>query len=247
MQSKHYLISALTAIFGFVAGFMLANSLNRYELQRVAPETGSAIQTGVNAANQQKEMFLSPEEIRSKIKIADDDPKNLHYQKSLGTALYRYAAMRQDTELIAEGARLLERASELDPSDTDTRVALGNAYFDIGYFKKDNDAFARSRGQYETALKAKPDDVDLRTDIALTYFLFDPPDLEKAAAEFERSLAIDPKHGKTLNFYIQTLAKQNRRDKAKQMLVRLREVSPNEPSIPQLAAMIDSPRAADSQ
>ena len=75
-----------------------------------------------------------------------------------------------------------------------------------------------SRTSYEAALKTRPDDVGLITDLGLTYYLQQPPDLERAAAQFERSLAKDPKHERALQFHIHTLVKQNKNEKASEQL-----------------------------
>jgi tetratricopeptide (TPR) repeat protein len=81
--------------------------------------------------------------------------------------------------------------------------------------------------------------VELITDLALTYYLQQPPDLEKAASQFERSLAKDPKHEKTLQFYIQTLIKQNKKEKASEELARLREANPKNPSLAELTELVN--------
>jgi tetratricopeptide (TPR) repeat protein len=45
-------------------------------------------------------------------------------------------------------------------------------------------------------LKISPNDVSLSTDLGVSYYYSNQPD--KALAQFDRSLQIDPKHGKTL-------------------------------------------------
>jgi len=224
---------ALAALAGFAGGFMFANSLNRSESQRFAANLQQPIAANADDAT------LSPEEIRARLEEADRDPQNLQLQKNLGTALYRYAAMRQDAELITQAIRLLDRAAQLDPKDVDVMVGLGNAHFDIGYFRKENEAFARARMHYSKALRARPTDTDLRTDMALSYFLESPPQLDNAATEFERALEADPKNGKAMNFYIQTLVKKGEKEKARETLGRLRELGPNDQLISELTSMID--------
>ena len=238
MQGKHYLISALVGLVAFVGGFLLANSLNRSETERLRSELEEAKSTPDSAS--QPDASLSEPEIQAKIEEAEGNPQNFQFQKGLGIALYRYGAMKQNVSVIERAIPILERASRLDPKDADVLTALGNAHFDIGYFGKDNDALARSRTAYEAALKARPDDVGLITDLGLTYYLRQPPDLERAAAEFERSLAKDPKHERTLQFYIQTLVKQSKNEKATEQLAKLREINPQNASIGELAALINS-------
>lgn len=238
MQGKHYLITAIVGAGAFIGGFLLANSLNRSETERLRSELESAKNS--SRPDSRSDASLSDEEINAKITEADSNPQNFQFQKGLGITLYQYGAMKQDASVIERSIPILERANRLDPKDADVLTALGNAHFDVGYFKKENDALARSRSFYETASKARPEDVELITDIGLTYFLQQPPDLERAAAEFERSLAKDPKHEKSLQFYIQTLVKQNKHQKAGEQLEKLRKVNPQNSSIGELAALINN-------
>jgi len=238
MQPKHFLISAIVGVVAFVCGFLLANNLNRSETERLRSEVEAARSSG--DPDSKSDTSLSDDEINAKIAEADGNAQNFQFQKGLGIALYRYGAMKQDASVIERSIPILERAHQLDPKDADVLTTLGNSHFDIGYYKKDNNAFARSRTFYETALKTRPDDVELMTDVGLTYYLQQPPDLERAAAEFARSLSKNPKHEKSLQFYIQTLVKQNKQEKAGEQLAKLREINPQNSSIGELAALINN-------
>lgn len=237
MQVKHFLITILVGILGVAAGFLIANKLNRSEFERMRSEA----ETTKTAANSDAD--LSIEEIDAKLREAADSPDDMQFQKRLGISLYRFGTMKRDAAIIEKALEPLKRAIDIDPNDKETISTLGNAYFDIGYFKKDNEALTRSREYYEQLLNARPDDVETRTDLGLTYFLTDPPDLETAAENFEMSLKQDPKHEKTLQFYIQTLAKQKKYDKARTLLAKLREANPKNPALNDLAAFIDQPAA----
>ena len=237
MQVKHFLITILVGILGVAAGFLIANKLNRSEFERMRSEA----ETTKTAANSDAD--LSIEEIDAKLREAADSPDDMQFQKRLGISLYRFGTMKRDAAIIEKALEPLKRAIDIDPNDKETVSTLGNAYFDIGYFKKDNEALTRSREYYEQLLNARPDDVETRTDLGLTYFLTDPPDLETAAENFEMSLNQDPKHEKTLQFYIQTLAKQKKYDKARTLLAKLREANPKNPALNDLAAFIDQPAA----
>lgn len=235
MQTRHYLITILVGILGVAAGFLLANKLNRSEFERMRAESEAAAKPGSDAD-------LSTEEIDQKLKEAREIADDVDFQKRLGISLYRFGTMKRDAAIIGKSLEPLKRANDLDPNDKEIIATLGNAYFDIGYFKKDNEALARSREYYEPLLKARPDDVETRTDLGLTYFLAEPPDLETAVGQFEMSLAADPKHEKTLQFYIQALAKLDRVDKARSALAKLKEVNPKNPAIPELTGFIEQPK-----
>jgi tetratricopeptide (TPR) repeat protein len=92
---------------------------------------------------------------------------------------------------IVDPARVkaLESVAAQNPKDPQPRVQLGNLFFD-------GEKYAESITWYEQALKLKPDDVNVSTDLGVAYYYTNQPD--RALAQFDRSLAMDPKHVKTL-------------------------------------------------
>ena len=68
-------------------------------------------------------------------------------------------------------------------------MQLANLYFDA-------ERFQDAAEWYEAALTINPRDVNASTDLGIAYYYMNQPD--KALAQFDRSLAIDPNHGKTL-------------------------------------------------
>lgn len=198
MNGKVFWLSIVAVIVSFAGGFLLANALNRNDLTVLRAENDRLKNSQVQTAQNESELNLSDDEIREKIAEADQNPNNFAFQKNLGLALYRYAAMKQDPKMLAEVGRLLNRAFENNRQDYDVIVTLGNVFFDIGYFQKDNSQFQKAREYYQKALEQKPNDVDVRTDLGLTYFLSVPSEDQKAIVEFQKSLQINPKHEKTL-------------------------------------------------
>ena len=238
MKRNVFGLSIIAVLVSFVGGFLLANALNRNELNTLRGEN-ERLKISKNESNQnQPEAALSDPEIREKIAEADRNPNNYAFQKNLGLALYRYAAMKQDTELLSEVRRLLNRALENDKQDYDVIVTLGNIHFDIGYFKKDNSQLEKAREFYLTALAQKPNDVDVRTDLGLTYFLVNPSENEKAINEFQKSLQSNPKHEKTLQVMTQTFLKQENVKEAETYLIKLREVNPGNQYLTELESGI---------
>lgn len=240
MQTKHYIIIGVVGLAAFVGGFLLANTLNRSEIDQMRADLESEKAKANTQNESQAGLNLTSAEIEAKLAESDTNPQNFNFQKGLGIALYRYGAMKQDVSIIEKAIKPLQRANQIDGSDNDVLVALGNSYFDIGYFKKENEPFQKSREFYTKALNSRPKDVELRTDLGLTYFLQQPPDIERAAAEFERSLTDDPNHEKTLQFYAQTLVKLGNLAKANEIIERLKNVNPQSPSIVELTELINS-------
>lgn len=245
MNGRHYLIVALAALAAFAGGFLLANNLNRTETDRLRSEIESMKAEKKSDGSNPESLNLTNEEIDAKIAEANQNPDNIQYQKSLGIALYRYGAMKQEAAIVEKAITILERANRLDPKDNELLIALGNSYFDIGYFRKENSGFQRARDYYETALKARPHDAALRTDLALTYFLQQPPELAKAATEFERAVSNDPTNERALQYYIQTLSKQGNSGKAREVLEKLQTANPQNSAIGELTSLVNSAAMAN--
>lgn len=232
----------------FVGGFLLANALNRNELNLLRGENERLKNNQTAERQNESENSLSADEIERKIAEADRTPNDFAFQKGLGLALYRYAAVKQDSKLLAEVARLLKRADEINPKDYDVIVALGNLYFDIGYFKKENENFEKAREFYQKALEQKPADTDVRTDLGLTYFLTNPPETGKAIAVFQKSLQTNARHEKTLQVLTQALLSEHKTDEAEKYLKLLKAVNQNNEILPELTAeLAQSKNNSDKQ
>jgi tetratricopeptide (TPR) repeat protein len=241
MRLNAIFLTIAGVVLGFLLGFVLANSINRSEINSLHSQLESshaAVQTAVSG-DPSDEDLLSPEEIRAKVAEADQNPTNSAYQKNLGLALYKYGAMRNDADVISEAARILDRAATLLPNDRDVVVGAGNAWFDVGYIKKDNPSLEKARDAYQRSLAKNPKDADLTTDIAMTYFLSTPPDDARAVDGFKRAIVIDPRNEKALEFIIQSLTRQGNKQEAEKYLGQLRESHPSNQSITGLSAQID--------
>lgn len=244
MKGKIIWLSVVAVLVSFAGGFLLANALNRNEINQLRAENGRLTSSAAESKQTDSEAELSDDEVRDRIAAADKNPNDAAFQKNLGLALYRYAAMKQDANLLAEVGRLLNRAYESNPKDYDVVVALGNIYFDIGYFKKDNQPFEKAREFYQKALAEKPNDIDVRTDFGLTYFLANPPEYDKAIAEFQKSLQNNPKHEKSLQVMAQTLLAENKVAEAEKFVARLKEANANNKYLTQLESQIASVKSS---
>lgn len=86
-------------------------------------------------------------------------------------------------------ASAMRTTAQQNPNDAVTRVQLGNMYFDAGRFQE-------AAQWYEAALKITPKDVNVSTDLGISYYYMN--DADRALAQFDRSLQIDPSHAKTM-------------------------------------------------
>jgi tetratricopeptide (TPR) repeat protein len=243
MNKNGVMFLVLGVVVGFVAGFMVANRLNRSEMDSLRGQSGQTLPQNSNSSTGDDEN-LSSEEIRSKIAEADKNPTNFAFQKNLGISLYRYGAMKQDAALIAESKRILDRAVSLDPKDFEVLVALGNADFDIGFFKKDLSSFDAARATYAKALALKPGDADVRTDMGISYFVQEPPDYDRAVSELQAVITANPKHDRAMQFLVQTYAKQGKIAEAERTLEKIVGINPTNPAIADLRKAISDAKGS---
>ena len=238
MQKQTVLYVIIALLTGFIAGFMLANSLNRTEYSAgVGSMPANALTSNSGAPS---ESALTPEEIRAKVAEADRNADNFAFQKDLGLSLYRYGAMTQNAAVLQDAERLLARARSLNPKDFDVLVSLGNAEFDIGFYKKDLASFEKARSTYAKALEIRPNDADVQTDIGISYFVQEPSDHARAEAELKKVAAIDPRHKRSLQFLVQVYARQKRMPEARATLERLRGIDPSNPAVAELSSLINA-------
>jgi tetratricopeptide (TPR) repeat protein len=126
------------------------------------------------------------------------------------------AALLDETRVNA-----LKTVAERDARNPTPRVELANLYFDAEKF---DDAIK----WYEDALKLNPNDVNVSTDLGVSYYYTNNPD--KALAQLERSLKIDPTHAKTLlNIGIVKAFGKQDLDGASQAWRQVIELAPDSP------------------
>ncbi len=101
MANKSYLITIIAVLVSFAVGFLLANALNRDELDAVRLENNRLKTSEANNTQNTTELTLTNDEIQTKIADADANPGNFTFQKNLGLALYRYGSMKKDSALIS--------------------------------------------------------------------------------------------------------------------------------------------------
>ena len=234
------MLVVIALLAGFIGGFWLANSINRSAQQAIGPQPVAAPTAGAITTQQSSEPDLSVEEIKAKIDEADKNPTNFTYQKTLGIALYRYSSIKQAPMLLTESMRILERASSINGKDFEVLVALGNAHFDTGFANKDNASYQTARDIYTKALDIKPSDPDVQTDMAITWFLQEPPAFDKAIAGLQKVSDANPKHIRSLQFMVQTYAKQGKPADAEKALAKIKAIDPASPVIAELTNLISA-------
>ncbi len=98
-------------------------------------------------------------------------------------------AAQQPPPLDQARVQALQTVATGDPKNIESRVQLGNMYFDA-------EQYPQAITWYEQAIALNPADPNVSTDLGVAYYYTNQPD--KALAQFDKSLAADPKHIKTL-------------------------------------------------
>ena len=97
--------------------------------------------------------------------------------------------VRQQPILDEAKVTAYKSAAQQNPDNPVPRVQLANLYFDA-------ERYADAIEWYAAALKLAPKDVDVSTDLGVSYYYTNQPD--KALAQFDQSLKINPTHTKTI-------------------------------------------------
>lgn len=248
MNKKSFWLSILAVIISFIGGFFLANAYNRKEIVSLQSEIGRLKSSSPASQTGGSEQPLTDEEIRQKINEADNNPENVDFQKGLAAALYQYANMKQDAKWLVDVARLFGRVHEKNPKDYNTIISLGNVYFDLAQNSNGSDmteskedsqkSLEKSQEFYRKALELKPNDTGARTDLGLTYLFADPPDNNRAIAELQKSLQLNPKDEKTLASLTRAHINSGNINEAADLLEKLKQVNSGNKSVPELETQL---------
>jgi tetratricopeptide (TPR) repeat protein len=141
------------------------------------------------------------------------------------------AAVLDETQVNA-----LKSVAERDPTNAQPRVQLGNLYFDA-------ERYPEAERWYVEALKLSPKDVNVSTDLGVCYYYTNQ--LDKALAQFDYSLKLDPQHAKTLlNVGIVKAFGKQDLDGATKAWEQVIQLAPNSPEGQQAKRALDSLRSA---
>ncbi len=235
---------------GFVAGFALANGINRGEQDklraeltrlRAEPAKVRGAAQGAEAAQTNGDTTipnLSDEQLRNAVTRADEKPDDAKLQQMSGQALYVYAREKENAAILPDVVRILKRAHAAEPKNLTTTTMLGDALYLLSQTTGETTHLAEARKYYQTALAQKPDEVYVRTSLGLTYFYDKPSDPRAAIREYRRALEIDARHEPTLQGLVAALVAADNLVEAEQNLRLLEEVNPSNPEIPNLRAQL---------
>jgi len=162
---------------------------------------------------------------------AKSNPKDFKAQFDAAEALYQSGRFE-------EAAEYYKKAHGLAPNQEMTYtviVSLGNVYFDAAHAANDDtERYKQAEEWYRKALEINPKDTNVRTDLGITYFYRNPPEIDKAIAEYQKVLELNPQHPQALQNMTVAMLKKGDIKGADEMITRLSAIAPGNPVVAQL-------------
>src|SRR5947209_12171629 len=242
MTRDNILFSIIGLLLGCIVGFLFANSYNQSHMVRppmsasqapgdLPPNHPPISTNGVSDASAGAGGAAMPE-VQQAIKQARDEPNNFDAQ-------LRAADLYNQIGRYDDAIQYLMRANQIRPDDYTTVVKLGDVNYDANHFEV-------AEKWYTAALQMKPNDVNVRTDLGTTFVARTPPDFERAIAEYQKSLQLDPKHEKTLHNLVIAYTKKGDTQAARDTLARLEAVNPQAEDIDRLRSEVQQMSGGDT-
>ena len=230
MNRENILFSLVGIGFGLFFGFGFASWANMRAGATLTGD-GRATQSALpsNAVADQQRLETAAQ---AAVKAARENPSDYEAQMQAARASFQ-------TERLDDVLEFLLRANTLKPDELEPVVALGNVNYDTGNYQA-------AEKWYTAALAKTPDDINVRTDLGLTFLLRNPPDTERALAEFRRSLQLNPNHEPTLQNMVVALTRKGDKTEARATLAKLESLNPANPALPQLRSGLDTSGGADA-
>ncbi len=232
---KNFIFCTLGIVAGFFIGFLVANTMSQPSLttQGGKASAGRPAQTASEPATMGGELppdhpdisalqgndspAANSGEAQSAMEAADRNPRDFDAQLKAAEIFYAQGDL-QKAELYAG------RATDIRPEEAKALVLLGNAKYD----RRD---FVGAAAFYERALEKIPNDPNVRTDFGNTFFLREPPDLDRAVSEYRKSLQSNPRHEQSwLNLASASIQKKDKQT-ALGALKQLEAINPQSPSL----------------
>lgn len=225
MTRENVLFGIIGLLLGFIVGFIFTSTVNQRAIANQRPASTSAPAAGMSGGGDEAAVQREAEATARVAREARED-----FDAQLKAAQANYKAARYDDAL-----EFLLQANKLRPEDYEVLVLLGNVNYEANHFE--------TAGRwYAAALMKRPDDINVRNDLGLTYFLRQPPEIDRAIEEFRRSLEQDPQHQQSLQNMVVALSRRGETAEAERMLVRLEQVAPSNPLLPRLREEVEKAR-----
>jgi tetratricopeptide (TPR) repeat protein len=154
----------------------------------------------------------------------DKDPKDVEALQGLAAMFYQINDHKKSGEYLA-------RYVALRPDDSEALLQLANIHFD-------GKEWAQAQELYTRYLTANPAKADVLSDLGITYR--ETGQFDRAVELFHQAQELAPDNWQALYNEVVVLAfNQKKYDTAREVLVKLRKLQPNNPDVSRLATEVD--------
>ncbi len=214
-MNKNALIGTLAGLVaGLVIGFATANYLNK---NQAAPESSVPGPSGTGAPAEGQDPAGMMTDVQTTLDDAKNKPDDAEAQLKAGDMFARI-------QRFDEALSYFKKAAEISPDSIEANTALARVYFE----KKD---YENAGVYFQKAVGLDEKNADIRSDLGLTYYLREPPDLERAVAEYRKAINLNPRHEATLQNLCVALNDTGQKEELAKTVEMLRKVNPNNPAI----------------
>lgn len=232
-MKENILFSIAGVVLGFFIGFFIANMGGGQPLSSTATNKAARSLDAAQADGQLPPghpnvaggAAATSAQAQAAMDAADRNSQDF-------TAQIRAAAIFYQLESFDKAALYLNRALALKPDDPDALTGMGHTLYDTG-------DFVGAATYYEKVLALQPKDADLRTDLGNTYARRQPPDYDRAIAEYRKALEVDPKHEQALVRLADAALHEGDKRAAREAFDKLAAAHPSSPALPSLRSKLN--------
>ena len=239
----------LYAIAGIVLGFFIGFFFANANWQR--PQAGANVRSSVREDGSARALdetqtggqlppghpSLSGEEgntapaatsaqAQSAMDTADRNPRDYDAQMRAAANFYQ---LRDFNKAVV----YLNRALAVRPNDRDALTGMGQTKYQLG-------DYTSAAAHFEKILAQNPNDADVRASLGDAFFQRQPPDYDRAIAEYRKALDIDPKHEHALAALADTMLRKGDKAAARDLIDKLTAVNSSHGALPTLRSMLNA-------
>lgn len=239
LMKENILFSVAGVVLGFFIGFFIANMDGDQSVSTTGRAGGSSArplnpaQTGAplppghpNLSDGSSNAAASSAQAQAAMDAADRNSQDFAAQMKAAATFYQL-------ESFDKAELYLTRALALKPNDPDALTGMGHTKYDRG-------DFVGAATYYEKLLAQRPDDADVRADLGSTFARRQPPDYDRAIAEYRKVLEVNPRHEQSLARLADVSLSKGDKATAKDAIDKLAAVNPSSSVLSTLRSNLNS-------
>jgi tetratricopeptide (TPR) repeat protein len=234
-MKENILFTVAGVALGFFIGFFIANSgasqppaaAGASQARPLDPtEANAPLPPGHPGVDGSGSAAASSAQAQSAMDTADRNPQDFNAQLKAAAVFYQLQSLDK-AELY------LKRALDLKPDDMDALTGMAHTKYDKG-------VFTEAATYYEKILRKQPRDADLLADYGSTFARREPPDYDRAIAEYRKALEVDPGHEQSLARLADVAMRKGDKTTARETIEKLAAVNPSNAMLPTLRSNLNA-------